>query len=211
MFAPESGVVDNPPTEEIVGQKLEYLNWSGGSSSTFSCWQTLLSHVRLSGRSMEKMQALESDFAACRLDRFHCPALRLQAGQWRQCDCREMRAPQAWINHWQAQESQFHNADFQSACLHDTRFSNCELAGSNWQRALLINVRFETSNYLGRTDLRRTNFSRAVLMDVQLAGADFSGANLQGAIFVNVNLENAVLEDAVLENALFLGCRGKTA
>ena len=59
--------------------------------------------------------------------------------------------------------------------------------------------------------MSNANFERAVLVDVDLNGANLYGANFEGALLVKVDLRGANLMNTRLDGARFVDCATERA
>jgi uncharacterized protein YjbI with pentapeptide repeats len=100
-------------------------------------------------------------------------------------------------------ETTFMNAVVDGAHLLDTHFSDCPLSYGRFVGATLMRVRFSGGGP-GQPEMTRTDFSRALLTDVNLAGANLYGASFADACLVRVNLRGCNLVDADFRGAVLV-------
>jgi len=70
---------------------------------------------------------------------------------------------------------------------------------------LLMHCRFSDPR-MENAGLNRTNFSRTVLIDVDLRGANLHGASFRDALCVRVDFRDSNLVRADLEGCQFVAC-----
>ena len=92
-------------------------------------------------------------------------------------------------------ETPLMNVVLDGAHVLDTHLSDSSLSYGRFRGATLMRVRC-TGVTAGSPEMTRADFSRALLMDVHLAGANLYGASFAGACLVRVNLRGCNLVDA---------------
>lgn len=96
--------------------------------------------------------------------------------------------------------SRLGNADFGGSRLQSCTFNSCELFAAKFPRSLVINSKFEAQER-GNVTLDRADFSNAVLIDCDLAGANLFGASFKNALLIKVDLRHANIAQADFEGA----------
>ena len=84
----------------------------------------------------------------------------------------------------------------------DASFSKCPVSYGHFPGSTLMKVRF--SNGPEETEMTRVDFSRALLVDVNLSRANLYAASFRGACLVRVNLRGSNLVGADFTGAVML-------
>jgi uncharacterized protein YjbI with pentapeptide repeats len=96
----------------------------------------------------------------------------------------------------------YSNAIFDEATLEQTDFSDTDLSGASFKKAMATHL-FAADVTAENTDFTTAKLTGAVFKDSILVGADFTRAVLAGAKFIDSNLTDTNFMGADLENTEF--------
>ena len=188
---------------------------AGRTIAGFAAQSVGLRGVDLDGVTIERLDLRSADGDESRLERAEVTQSDLRTSQWRGALWHRVRAKDCDLTELDLTGAHLLRCEFGPVrmariCLHRARiqnstFKDSELYSGDFSHAVLIKVVFD--GYAHATvSLSRTDWTSAVLFEVDFKRANLYGAVLRNATLVRCDLRGANLCGADLLGAKFVGC-----
>lgn len=167
----------------------------------------------LDGVTIERLDLREADCDGCRLENARLRSTDLRSARFvgalwhrvtaQQCDLTQIDLQEAQLLACELSTLRLGRADFRRARLQRTRFLDVELYSADFAGAILTKCSFEGG---ATASVSRVSFAGAVLVDVDLRGANGYAAVFDQALLVRCDLRGANLCEASFRGARLVGC-----
>ncbi len=188
---------------------------SGRTIAGFAAPSVGLRAIDLDGVTMERLDLQGADGDDSRLERATLALSDLRTSQWkgalwhrvtaRDCDLTELDLTGAQLLRCTFGPVRMARLRLHRAKIQDCHFKDSELYSADFSNAIVIKSVFEGYGH-ATVSLSRTDWTGAVLFDVDFRQANMYGANLRGATFVRCDLSRVNLCSADLAGAKLVGC-----